>query len=87
MNAIQHQVAQTKNLKLLRARPITLQTKTPRHQREVASNTTRRYGPIVEAMRAKGLTYQQIGEKLGIAATSASSFLSRYRTGVRQGKI
>lgn len=87
MSAIHHQVQATKDLPLLRARPVTLQTRSSRHQQEVVSNTTLRYGPIVEAMRAEGLTYQRIGEKLGIAATSASAFLSRYRTGVRQGKI
>ena len=86
MNAIQHQVAQTINIPLLRARPATPET-TPKHQRLVASETTKRYGPIIEQMRLEGYTYEQIGEKLDIATTSASSFLSRYRTGVRQGKI
>ncbi len=84
MNAIQHQVNQTKDLPLLQARP---PERKPTRQHAVVSKAVRHYGPLVEKLRGDGLTYEQIGRKLEIAPKSASAFLSRYRTGARKGKI
>lgn len=84
MSAIAHLVAQTKNARLLRARPL---IKPPARPRVTASETVKRYGPMIQAMRADGLTYAQIGAKLDMASTSASSFLSRYRSAKAKGNL
>lgn len=86
--AIEHQVAQTLGRSFVPAPPSRpAPVSQPRRRRAIVSESVRKYGPIIEALRAQGLKYSAIGTQLNMLPSSAGSLLTKYRQAKQKGLL